>query len=155
MGSPTVELLWIVIGVVLVALVALVLYSFFVVRPKSVAQLQASVELLARETHGHPPDLLLPAKCESVTAPGKGDVPGIGVVSVTDQGLIFAAAKPDRTLIIPRADITSARTSGPGGGPKSAARVTVEWRRSTGEEAGVTFTLANANALLAALQPTG
>ena len=148
------ELLWIVLGVVLVALVALVLYSFFVVRPKSVAQLRASVELLARETHGNPPALLLPAKCENVTAPGKGDVTGIGVVSVTDQGLIFAAAKPDRTLIIPRADITSATSSGPGGGPKTGARVSVEWRRSTGDTAQATFTLANAEALLDALTPT-
>ena len=152
-GLPTVELLWIVLGVVLIALVALILYSFFVVRPRSTAQLQASVALLARETHGKPPDLLLPAKCESVSVASKQDVPGIGVVSVTDQGLVFAAANPDRTLIIARSDITATTSSGPGGGARTAARVTVQWRRNSGDEAQITFTLAHAQALLAALAP--
>lgn len=123
---------WLIAGVVLIALVGVVLYSFFVVRPRSMRQLRSSAELLARETHGRAPLVFVPAKCDHA---GAGFQPGVGALALTEQGVVFAASLPDRTLIIPRADVTACEASG--------ARLTVAWRSARGDLREARFTTAN------------
>ena len=137
--------IWWVLGAVLLLVVGGVLYLFFIARPRNTAQVEASVKVLAREIHGHPPDTLVPATCVATTAPGKDDLPGLGVLALTAQGLFFAAAEPARTLVISRSAITStqvAKTVDGTGGPVAAPlpMVVVHWRGADGEirEAGFT-----------------
>jgi len=99
---------WLVLGLLLVPIVTGVLYVFFVVRPRSSTQVVASVQLLVDQTHGRRPDVIVPATCEAITAPHKADLVGLGALATTSQGVFFAAANPDRVLIVPRADVVSA-----------------------------------------------
>lgn len=124
--------IWWVLGALLLLVVGGVLYLFFVARPRNTAQVEASVKVLAREIHGRAPDTLIPATCVAISAPDKPELPGLGVLALTGQGLFFAAANPDRTLVISRSAITSSDVAksvqGPDG-PVSAPlpMVVVNW----------------------------
>ncbi|MDQ1248672.1 MAG: hypothetical protein QG597_3045 [Actinomycetota bacterium] len=149
---------WIVLGVLLVVIVAAVLYTFFVVRPRSVSQLKASAELLARETHGRKPILLVPAKCEAISAAAKESLLGVGVMALTEQGVVFAAANPDRTLIVPRSAIDQAGTDRELQGATVAAKSSIpmlilRWHSGAGEDVQAAFTLAEPSAFVAHLNP--
>lgn len=128
---------WIVLGAVLVVMVAIILYSFFVVRPRSGRQLRASLELLARETHGREPNVVVPAKCVSPPATRK-ELAGVGVLAVTDHGVVFAAADPDRTLIIERRGLSSAT---PGGSARG--RLALQWTPESGPAGSAEFLVAD------------
>lgn len=148
--------LWIVLGVLLIAVVGVVLYTFFVVRPRSVGQLKASAELLARETHGRKPILLVPAKCEAISAADKESLLGVGVLALTEQGVVFAAADPDRTLIVPRSAVTQAGTDHTLAGATSTAKSSIpmlvlHWRNAAGEAVQAAFTLAEPTAFVTRL----
>ena len=157
-GQPlafgAVDVVWIVLGVLLVALVAVVLIAFFVMRPRAVRQLRASAQLLARETHGRSPLVLSAAKCESISLPAKQNLLGVGMLALTEHGVVFAAANPDRTLIIPRVDVIAANQSG--GGAKSGVgripQLEVSWRSAGGTEATVVFDTADPGAFTAPLR---
>jgi hypothetical protein len=156
----TVQWVWIVLGVLLVVIVAVVLYTFFVVRPRSVGQLKASAELLVRETHGRKPLLLVPAKCEAISTAAKESLRGVGVLALTEHGVVFAAANPDRTLIVPLSGILEAGTAKSLQGATAAAKssipmLTLRWRTSGGDEIQGAFTMAEPSAFAAALKSAG
>ncbi len=145
--------MWIVLGILLVALVAVVLVAFFVMRPRAVRQLRASAELLARETHGRTPLVLGSAKCDSITLPAKQNLLGVGMLALTEHGVVFAAANPDRTLIIPRVDVIRAKS--PAGTAPAVGRIPqleITWRSAGGTEATVVFDTADPGAFTAPLQ---
>lgn len=150
--------LWIVLGVLLIAVVGVVLYTFFVVRPRSVGQLKASAELLARETHGRKPELLVPAKCEAISAADKESLLGVGVMALTEHGVVFAAANPDRTLIVPRAAVTHAGTDHTLTGATVTAKSSIpmlvlHWRSAAGAAVQAAFTMAEPAAFAARVNP--
>lgn len=146
--------LWITLGIVLVAVVAMVLYSFFVVRPRSIGQLKASAELLARETHGRQPLVMGPAKCSAISAPDKEPLLGVGVLALTEQGVIFAAANPDRTLIVPREAVTAANgATQDGASAGSGATLNLAWRNAAGHDVQADFTVADAAPFVSELRP--
>lgn len=150
---------WIVLGVLLVAIVTVVLYTFFVARPRSVGQLKASTELLARETHGRKPLLLVPAKCDAITAADRERLLGVGVLALTEQGVVFAAANPDRTLIVPRSAIIYAGTDRTLAGATVTAKSSIpmlimRWRTPAADEISAAFTLAEPTTFASHLDPT-
>ena len=148
---------WWVLGVVLLLVVGGVLYLFFIARPRNTAQVEASVKVLAREIHGRAPDTLIPATCVAVSDPGRQDLPGLGVLGLTAQGLFFAAANPDRTLIISRSAISSAEVAksaqGPDG-PVSAPlpMVVVNWAGADGKPRQAGFTVSDPAGFVRLLQ---
>ncbi len=139
-----VDPVWLVLGALLIVVVVLVFIAFFVLRPRAVRQLRASAELLARETHGRAPLVLAPAKCESITLPEKQALVGVGMLALTEHGVVFAAANPDRTLIIPREDVITANGKGPTGDQQPAGddrvpHLRITWRSASSSEATVVF----------------
>jgi hypothetical protein len=138
-------------------MVALVVIAFFVLRPRAVRQLRASAELLAKETHGRKPLVLASAKCESISLPDKQAVCGVGMLALTEHGLVFAAANPDRTLIIPRVDIInvngqgSSADSGSTSGVPGVPQLRIMWRSAAGSEATVAFATVDPSAFSAPL----
>lgn len=139
--------MWMIAGVVLVVVVVAVLLAFFVVRPRAARQLQDSVQLMANETHGQPPKELLPAKCETISLAHMQELRGVGVISVTDHGVIFAAANPDRTLIIPRDAVISARAAKVSTTPTGEVKhprdlLVINWNRTDNTQAEAGFTVA-------------
>lgn len=149
--------IWWLLGAVLLLVVGGVLYLFFVARPRNTAQVQASVKVLANEIHGRAPETLVAATCVAVSAADKQDLPGLGVLALTPQGLFFAAANPDRTLIINRATIsrtevakTVAGPSGPVGAP--LPMVVVHWQAPDGAERQAGFTLSDPAGFVRLLQ---
>lgn len=149
--------IWWVLGALLLLVVSGVLYLFFVARPRNTAKVEASVKVLAREIHGRPPDTMLAATCVAISAPDKQDLPGLGVLALTAQGLFFAAADPDRTLIVNRSAISQAEVAksvqGPDG-PVGAAlpMVVVHWRASDGSPRQAGFTVSDPAGFVRLLQ---
>ncbi len=149
--------IWAILGIILVAFVAAVLYAFFIKRPRTIKQLRASAELVARETHGRPPDLLAPARCEAVSIAAKEHVRGVGALALTEQGLVFGAADPERTLIIARSSIVRAGTVRTmRGATETANRTTpmlaVRWQAADAEEQAA-FSTPMALEFVSALNP--
>lgn len=149
--------IWWLLGAVLVLVVGGVLYLFFVARPRNTAQVEASVKVLAREIHGRPPDTLAPATCVAISAPDKQDLPGLGVLALTPQGLFFAAAEPDRTLIVNRSTISQAEVAksvqgpdGPVGAP--LPMVVVHWQSPDGAQRQAGFTVSDPAGFVRKLQ---
>lgn len=140
--------IWWVLGVVLLFVVGSVIYLFFIARPRNTAQVEASVRVLSREIHGRPPDTLVAATCVAISAPEKQDLPGLGVLALTAQGVFFAAAQPDRTLTISRSAITATEVAksvqGPTG-PVSAPlpMVVVHWSGPGGAPRQAGFTVSD------------
>jgi hypothetical protein len=148
---------WLVGGVILIGLVGTVLYLYFVVRPRSTSQVTQSVQLLVNQTHGRRPDVLVPATCEATTMPNKSDVPGLGALAVTKEGVLFAAAKPDRVLIIPRAELISATVSKSTDAPsgqitKVLPMLVLTWQHS-GTATHAAFTVPDPQSLAHSLNP--
>lgn len=148
---------WLILGVVLIAIVGAVLYLFFVARPRSTSQVTAAVQVLVDHTHGQRPDVLLPATCVATTAPHKSDIPGLGALAVTGQGVLFAAANPDRVLIIPRAELVSASVSksansSQGQVSKVLPMLVLQWRQG-GQAVDAAFTVPDPDSLARTLAP--
>ncbi|MFI0432587.1 MAG: hypothetical protein ACH36H_05560 [Candidatus Nanopelagicales bacterium] len=136
--------IWLVLGVLLVALLISVLYAFFFVRPRTTKQITASLQVLVRETHGVAAELLAPAKCLATSAPSRQELTGLGVLGLTAQGLVFAAAEPDRSMLVARDSVVAADAV-PMSGAKGAGtgRLDVRWTTPGGER---TATFATAKA---------
>lgn len=149
--------IWWVLGAVLLLVVGGVLYLFFVARPRNTAQVEASVKVLAREIHGRPPDTLVAATCVAISAPDKQGLPGLGVLALTAQGLFFAAAAPDRTLIVDRSAITLAEVSKSVQGPEGDVgaplpMVVVHWQAPDGAQLQAGFTVSDPAGFVQLLQ---
>lgn len=149
--------IWWVLGAVLLVVVGAVLYLFFVARPRNTAQVEASVKVLAQQTHGRPPDTLAAATCVAISAPEKQDLPGLGVLALTTEGLFFAAANPDRSLIVSRSTISEVEVAksvqGPDG-PVSAPlpMVVVHWQAPDGAQRQAGFTVSDPAGFVRKLQ---
>lgn len=101
--------IWFVLGAVLIVLVLVVLFSFFIWRPRARDQVTQATEALAQELHGRPPILLAPAQCSRAEIRDAEQVKGLGVVALTEQAVLFA--RGERVVILSR-DGLRARGSG-------------------------------------------
>lgn len=147
---------WIVLGVLLVALVAVVLFSYFVVRPRTAKLVRAGAEVLARETHGREPLLLVPAKCVAVSAADREHLMGVGVLGITDHGVIFAAADPDRALVIARDSIEQVGTVRTMRGASTTVQqkmplLAIRWATAGGQELQAAFATGDPLSIVALL----
>ncbi|TXH40821.1 MAG: hypothetical protein E6Q90_13045 [Actinobacteria bacterium] len=151
--------IWLVLGVLLIAILCTVLYAFFVLRPRTTKQVTASLQVLVRETHGVAAELLAPATCLATSAPSRQDLRGLGVLGVTAQGLVFAAADPDRSMLVARDSILAADAAplpgSKGAGTRSATgRLEVRWQVPDGERSA-SFATAQASDFATLLAPPG
>lgn len=155
---PLVQWLWIVLGVLLVGLVAVVLFSYFVVRPRTARLVRGGAEVLARETHGREPILLVPARCMAISEPDREHLLGVGVLGVTDSGVIFAAAEPDRALVVARDSIEQVGTLRTMRGSSTIVQqkmpmLAIRWSTHAGQEIQAAFATADPAGIAALLNP--
>ena len=98
---------------------------------------------------------MTPAKCEAVSAPEKEVLRGVGVLALTEQGVIFSAANPDRTLIVPRDAVNQSElvTTFQGANSQVTGRslLAVGWRNADEQQVSAAFTVANPEPFLTAL----
>ncbi len=92
--------IWIVLGVVLLALVASVLFGFFYWRPRAQRRVTRATQALAEELHGRPPLLIAPAQCRSAEVREGESLPGLGVLALTEQAVLYSSGQ--RVLIMQR-----------------------------------------------------
>mgnify|MGYP000867249507 FL=1 len=149
---------WAVLGVILIGLLASIGWAFFVVRPRLARQVQASVAVVARELHGQQPLSIVPAKCEGITDERRADLVGVGTLALTEEGVVFGAGNPDRSLIIARNSITSAsvaRQLEGSGTPvkKRSPMLAIQWQGSDEQQTTVVFTVGDPLPFVAQLNP--
>jgi len=89
---------WIVLGALLIALVASVLFGFFVWRPRAQRRVTLATQTLAGELHGHEPLLLAPAQCRKAELRDGGSLPGLGVLALTEQAVLYSSG--ERVVIL-------------------------------------------------------
>lgn len=91
---------WVVLGALLIALVASVLFGFFVWRPRAQKRVTRATEMLAEELHGRPPLLIGPAQCRTAEFRDAGSLPGLGVLALTEQAVLYSSG--ERVVIMSR-----------------------------------------------------
>ncbi|HRY09888.1 MAG TPA: hypothetical protein P5544_07940 [Candidatus Nanopelagicales bacterium] len=95
--------LWVILGALLIALVVSVLFGFFYWRPRAQKRVTRATELLAQELHGRPPLLIGPAQCRKAEFRDAGSLPGLGVLALTEQAVLYASDQ--RVVIMSREDL--------------------------------------------------
>ena len=153
------NIVWLVLGVVLVALVASMVYAFFVMRPRLARQVQSSVSVIAEELHGREPLLIVPARCAGVSDSSRAALVGVGSLAVTEHGVVFGAGDPPRSLIIARNRISSAAAENTFGASETKVRkrdamLVIRWLSANDNESAAAFTVADPGALVAELNPS-
>jgi hypothetical protein len=91
---------WLVLGIVLVALTASVLFGFFYWRPRARRQVTGATEALARELHGRPPLLIAPAQCRRADVRDGSSLRGLGVLALTDEAVLYSSG--ERVVVLQR-----------------------------------------------------
>jgi hypothetical protein len=94
------SVVWIVLGVLLVALVGSVLFGFFYWRPRAQKRVTTATAELAKELHGRPPLMIGPAQCRSAQIRDGGSLPGLGVLALTEQAVLYSSGQ--RVVILAR-----------------------------------------------------
>lgn len=94
---------WVVLGALLIALVASVLFGFFFWRPRAQKRVTRASELLAQELHGRLPLLVGPAQCRKADFRDASSLPGLGVLALTEQAVLYAS--DERVVIMTREDL--------------------------------------------------
>lgn len=150
---------WIVLGLFLVLLVGWMLVMFFVVRPRLARSMQASAEVLMRELHGKPPLEASVARCEGLSGPGK-QVKGLGMLALTEHGVVFATPSPDETLIVSRDAIEAAGLARSFRASDSLVKrrspmLMITWRNSEGVASTAGFSTSDAQSWVAMLDRSG
>ena len=95
---------WLVLGALLIALLASVLFGFFVWRPRAQNRVTLATQALAGELHGHQPLLLAPAQCRKAEVRDGGSLPGLGVLALTEQAVLYSSG--ERVVILAREGLT-------------------------------------------------
>ena len=150
--------LWALLGVILIGLLASIGWAFFVVRPRLAKQIEASVAVVAKELNGRQPLSIVPAKCEGITDPRRENLVGVGTLALTEEGVVFGAGKPDRSLVIARNSIESAsvaRQLEGSGKPvkKRSPMLAIQWRGGDDQQITVVFTVGDPLPFVAQLNP--
>ena len=91
---------WIVLGALLIALVASVLFGFYYWRPRAQKRVTTATQLLTGELHGRAPLLLAPAQCRSADVRDGAQIKGLGVLALTEQAVLYAS--DERVVILSR-----------------------------------------------------
>lgn len=91
---------WIGLGIVLLALVASVLFGFFYWRPRAQKRVTKATQALAGELHGRQPLMMAPAQCRSADLRDAETLPGLGVLALTEQAVLYSSG--DRVVILQR-----------------------------------------------------
>ena len=91
---------WVVLGALLIALVASVLFGFFFWRPRAQKRVTQATQMLAEELHGRPPLLIAPAQCRSADFRDASSLPGLGVLALTEQAVLYSSG--ERVVIMAR-----------------------------------------------------
>lgn len=91
---------WLILGVLLILLVGSVLFGFFYWRPRAQKRVTAATEAIAAELHGRPPLLLAPAQCKKADVRDASSLPGLGVLALTDQALLYSSGQ--RVVVMSR-----------------------------------------------------
>lgn len=91
---------WLLLGVLLIIVVGSVLFGFFYWRPRAQNRVKAATEALAQELHGRPPLLLAPAQCKSADVRDAGSLPGLGVLALTEQAVLYSSG--ERVVVLSR-----------------------------------------------------
>ena len=105
------EVLWAVLGALLVTVVVVVCLVFFLVRPRLIAKVQDASEGLARELNGRPPLLASGAQCEACSDLARSALLGFGALGLTEQAVVFVSGGSGASVIIPRAAILETTVS--------------------------------------------
>jgi hypothetical protein len=91
---------WLILGILLILLVGSVLFGFFYWRPRAQKRVTAATEAIAAELHGRPPLLLAPAQCKKADVRDASSLPGLGVLALTDQALLYSSGQ--RVVVMAR-----------------------------------------------------
>jgi hypothetical protein len=92
--------IWLVLGVLLIALVTSVLVGYFYWRPRAQKRVTTATEALASELHGRQPLLLAPAQCSRAELRDGAALTGLGVLALTDQAVLYSSGQ--RVVILAR-----------------------------------------------------
>lgn len=92
--------IWVVLGALLIALVVSVLVGFFYWRPRAQKRVSSATEALAAELHGRPPLLIAPAQCRKAELRDGSSLTGLGVLALTEQGVLFSSGQ--RVVVLSR-----------------------------------------------------
>jgi hypothetical protein len=92
--------IWIVLGALLIALVASVLFGFFFWRPRAQKRVAAATHALAQELHGRPPLLIGPAQCRTSDLRDGRALTGLGVLALTEHAVLFSSG--ERVAVLSR-----------------------------------------------------
>ena len=82
------------------ALVALVLFGFFYWRPRAQKRVTKATQALVGELHGHAPMMMAPAQCRSAELRDAESLPGLGVLALTEQAVLYSSG--ERVVILQR-----------------------------------------------------
>lgn len=96
--------IWMVLGVLLLVVVASALFGFFYWRPRAQRRVTAASKALAQELHGRPPLLIAPAQCRSADVRDGESLPGLGVLALTEQAVLYSSG--ERVVILQREGLT-------------------------------------------------
>lgn len=99
------EWIWAVLGAVLIVLLLVVLFSFFIWRPRARDQVGRATQAIAEELHGRPPIMIAPAQCSRADIRDAEQVKGLGVVALTEQAVLFS--RGERVVILSRDGLRS------------------------------------------------
>jgi hypothetical protein len=91
---------WLILGILLILLVGSVIFGFFYWRPQAQKRVTAATEAIAAELHGRPPLLLAPAQCKEADVRDAASLPGLGVLALTDQALLYSSG--ERVVVMSR-----------------------------------------------------
>jgi hypothetical protein len=91
---------WVVLGALLIALVASVLFGFFYWRPRAQRRVTTATQKLAEELHGRPPLMIAPAQCRTAEFRDSSSLPGLGVLALTEQAVLYSSG--ERVVIMSR-----------------------------------------------------
>lgn len=94
------SVVWLILGIVLVVLVVSVLFGFFYWRPRAQRRVTAATHALVSELHGTPPLLMAPAQCKKAEVRDAGSLPGLGVLALTEQALLYSSG--ERVVVMSR-----------------------------------------------------
>lgn len=98
--------IWTILGAILITVVLAFCITFFIVRPMLAKKVNAGAASVARELHGRQPLLSTAASCEGCSDPDRSGLKGVGVIALTEQGVVFASGGTEQTVIIPRNKVT-------------------------------------------------
>lgn len=96
--------IWMVLGVLLLVVVVSALFGFFYWRPRAQRRVTAASKALAEELHGRPPLLITPAQCRSADVREGESLPGLGVLALTEQAVVYSSG--ERVVILQREGLT-------------------------------------------------